>query len=110
MVWILKYLGNTELLILYYNNMKRHGNPNTLIHQLTYENHMLRTQNNEIQSILIELQKEVEILKHKQNDSGILKLLQDKNTELNRELIKKNKQIAMLLNNSGSLITEMNLA
>jgi hypothetical protein len=71
---------------------------------------MLRTQNNEIQSILIELQKEVEILKHKQNDSGILKLLQDKNTELNRELIKKNKQIAMLLNNSGSLITEMNLA
>jgi len=59
---------------------------------------------------LIELQKEVEILKHKQNDSGILKLLQDKNTELNRELIKKNKQIAMLLNNSGSLITEMNLA
>jgi len=85
--------------------MKRHGNPNTIIQHLTYENHMLRTQYNEILSILTELQKEIE------NKTGVLKLLQDKNTELNRELIKKNKQIATILNNppedEGNIITDI---
>ena len=85
--------------------MKRHGNPNTIIQHLTYENHMLRTKYNEILSILTELQKEIE------NKTGVLKLLQDKNTELNRELIKKNKQIATILNNppedDGNIITDM---
>jgi hypothetical protein len=45
-----------------------------------------------------------------QENTDVLRILQNKNTELNRELVKKNKQISMLLNNTtdgGSLISEL---
>jgi hypothetical protein len=96
--------------------MKRHPIQNPIIQQLNYENHMLRTQNHEFHNKIAELQQEFERLKHKcketENHTNVLKLLQNKNTELNRELIKKNKQISMLLNsppNGSSLISEISL-
>jgi predicted RNase H-like nuclease (RuvC/YqgF family) len=96
--------------------MKRHPIQNPIIHQLTYENHMLRTQYQEIHHKFMELQHEFEKLKHKckdtENHTNVLRILQNKNTELNRELSKKNKQISMLLNNptnGSSLLSDISV-
>jgi predicted RNase H-like nuclease (RuvC/YqgF family) len=107
---------NPKTIFITTKYMKRHPIQNPIIQQLTYENHMLRTQNHEFHNKIAELQQEFERLKHKcketENHTNVLKLLQNKNTELNRELIKKNKQISMLLNsppNGSSLISEISL-
>jgi predicted RNase H-like nuclease (RuvC/YqgF family) len=99
--------------------MKRHNTiqqnqQTTIINQLIHENHILRTQHNEILQNLIDSQKQIENMKSKyiesQENTDVLRILQNKNTELNRELVKKNKQISMLLNNTtdgGSIISEL---
>jgi len=86
-------------------------NRHYIIEHLIHENYILTQKYNEILHQFNELQKEIETLKkinrQPQNETTILKILQNTNTELNRELIKKNKQIAMFLNNNeGSLLLE----
>ena len=97
-----------------HNTIQHNNHQTTIINQLIHENHILRTQHNEILQNLIDSQNQIENMKSKYNESqentNILKILQNKNTELNRELVKKNKQISMLLNNTtdgGSLISEL---
>jgi len=102
---------NPKTIFITTKYMKRHPIQNPIIQQLNYENHILRTQNHEFHNKFAELQHEFEILKQTlETQTTVLKLLQNKNTELNRELIKKNKQISMLLNsppNGSSLISEI---
>lgn len=72
----------------------------SIIQQISYENYMLKTQYNQMVNIIQELQKQIEKQNNittLENQATTISFLQNKNTQLNQQLLEKQKLLSILI-------------